>query len=154
MHQQLTHHRKSCGRFAPRRSGSATLELAIVLPMLMSTALLAVDYGRFAYTHIAVTNAARAGAYYGSFHPVGNKAAWDAAIRQAVEDELDVQNNSWFDANSLVMAEPLVADDGGGLRRVTVDVSYPFQTLINWPFLPGYNDALMLRRVVVMRGIR
>jgi Flp pilus assembly protein TadG len=137
-----------------RRRGSTTLELAIVLPLLLTTALLAVDYGRFASTYIAVTNAARAGAYYGSFHPVGNKAAWDAAIRQAVEDELDVQNSTKFNAADLSMAEPIVVDEGGGMRRVTVDVSYPFRTVVNWPFLPGYNDDLMLRRVVVMRGIR
>ena len=84
---------------------------------------------------------------------MGDKTAWDAAVRQAVEDELDVQN-TWFEAADLVMATPVVTDDGGGLHRVTVDVSYPFRTLINWPFLPGYNDDLMLRRVVVMRGIR
>lgn len=137
---------------ARRLRGSSTLELAIALPLLMSIMLLAVDLGRFAHHHIAVTNAARAGAYYGSFHPVGNKAAWDADIRQAVEDEMAA--NTWFNANDLVMPPPLATDDGGGLRRISVDVSYPFQTLINWPFLPGYNDSRMLRRVVVMRGIR
>ncbi len=149
-------HRNPSGVFADRRRrlGSATLELAIVLPLLLTTALLIVDYGRFAYTYIAVTNAARAGAYYGSFHPVGNKAAWDAAIRQAVEDELDLQNSNKFNAADLVMTTPVVFDEGAGMRRVTVDVRYPFKTLINWPFLPGYNDDLILRRVVVMRGIR
>jgi hypothetical protein len=69
-----------------------------------------------------------------------------------VEDEMAA--NTWFNANDLVMPSPIATDDGGGMRRISVDVSYPFQTLINWPFLPGYNDQRMLRRVVVMRGIR
>jgi hypothetical protein len=52
------------------------------------------------------------------------------------------------------MPSPGNIDDGGGLRRVQVDVSYPFNALINWPFIPGYNSQIMIRRVVVMRGIR
>ncbi len=40
------------------------------------------------------------------------------------------------------------------MSRVEVTVSYPFQTLINWPFLPGYNDPLIITRTVAMRLVR
>lgn len=131
--------------------GAAVLELMLMLPLLMMIMVLAVDAGRFASTFIAVTNAARAGAYYGSYHPVGNKANWDAAIRQAVEDELS--SNSWFDASDLVVAEPLHSDDGLGRRRVTVDVTYPFDAILDWNLF-GTATSFPIRRVVVMRGIR
>jgi hypothetical protein len=116
--------------------------------------LLTVDFGRFAHTFIAVNNAARAGAGIGSFNNTTptSKPLWDAAIQQAVEDEL--ATNPWFDPGELVVAVPVLIDEGNGLRRVEVDVTYPFQTLINWPFLPGYNDPVNLRRVVVMRIVR
>ena len=110
--------------------------------------------GRFCHSFIAVTNAAREGAYYGSFHPVtaGTKPIWDANIQQVVEDELDT--NTWFNAADLTVLAPQFVDEGNGIRRVRVEVIYQFNTLINWPFLPGYNDPVQLRRVVVMRQIR
>lgn len=137
-----------------RRRGSITVEFAILSPVLVMLMLLIVDFGRFAHTYIAVSNAARAGASIGSFNAPtpGSKPLWDLAIRQAVEDEL--ATNTWFNSGKLVIAAPVLIDEGNGLRRVEVDVTYPFQTVINWPFLPGYNDPVDLRRVVVMRLVR
>ena len=137
-----------------RRRGSATLEFAVLHPLLITLMLLTVDFGRFAHSYIAVNNAARAGASIASFHPVtaATKPLWDAAIRQAVEDELEA--NGWFETARLTMPPPNIIDEGNGLSRVEVDVTYPFQTLVNWPFLPGYNDPVNLRRVVVMRMVR
>jgi Flp pilus assembly protein TadG len=140
-----------------RRGGSATLELAILLPLLTTLALLAVDYGRFAHRYVAVTNAARAGAGYASMHPVdpddsAAKAAWDQRIRQAVASEL--ATNSWFVAGQLTVPASVVTNDGPDLWRIRVEVSYPFQTIVNWPFLPGYNNPVTLRRQVVIRAIR
>ena len=45
-----------------RRSGAVAVELALILPLLVLIVLGAVDFGRFANTYIAVTNACRAGA--------------------------------------------------------------------------------------------
>jgi Flp pilus assembly protein TadG len=141
-------------RKCSRRRGSITLEFVVLLPVLVSLMLLTVDFGRFAHTYIAVSNAARAGASIGSFSAAtpASKPLWDAAIQQAVTDEF--ATNTWFDAADLVVAAPLLIDEGNGLRRVQVDVTYPFQTLINWPFLPGYSDPVDLRHVVVMRLVR
>jgi Flp pilus assembly protein TadG len=137
-----------------RRGGSITLEFVFLLPVLLSLMLLTVDFGRFAHTYIAVSNAARAGASIGSFNAAtpASKPLWDAAIQQAVTDEFET--NTWFDVGNLVVAAPVLIDEGNGLRRVQVDVTYPFQTLINWPYLPGYSDPVDLRHVVVMRLVR
>ena len=43
------------------RRGVTAVEFALILPLLMTIVLGCVDYGRFAYDYIAVTNAARAG---------------------------------------------------------------------------------------------
>lgn len=138
------------------RAGSVTLEFALLLPLLITLMLLTVDFGRFAHAYIAVSNAAREGAARGAFTGVtpGSKPLWDAAIEQAARDEL--ASNGWYedDASALVVAEPTLTVDGPGQRRVTVDVTYPFRTLINWPFLPGYSDPVNLRRVATMRLVR
>jgi len=152
--------RQRIGRRRAARRGAAVLEFAILLPWLLTIALLCVDFGRFAHYYIAVTNAARAGAGYASnnlFTPA-TKPRWDAAVRQAVVDELtENPPNRWFDASKLTIPAPLMIQEGGGYWRVQVDVSYPFQTLINWPFLDilggrKYNEPLILHRRVVMRG--
>jgi Flp pilus assembly protein TadG len=52
----------SAGRSPRRRRGAAAAELAMILPLMLILVLGCVDFGRFAYSYIAVTNAARAGA--------------------------------------------------------------------------------------------
>jgi Flp pilus assembly protein TadG len=137
-----------------RRRGSATIEMAVLLPLLLTIALICVDYGRFVHWHIAVTNAARAGAGWGANHPTTavSKPLWDAGVRRAIENELET--NNWFDAAKLSVPTSTITNDAGGLRRVTIAVEYPFDAAINWPFLPGYNDTLTLKKTVVMRLVR
>src|SRR2546423_13511130 len=53
----------SVGRQSVRHAVAA-VELAVLLPVLTTIVLGCVDFGRFAYNYIAVTNAARAGAAY------------------------------------------------------------------------------------------
>jgi Flp pilus assembly protein TadG len=56
-------------RFGSGRSdnGSALVELAIALPLLVLIMAAAIDYARIFYMAMALTNAARAGAQYGAF---------------------------------------------------------------------------------------
>jgi hypothetical protein len=106
-----------------------------------------VDFGRFAYTYVAVTNAARAGAGYGAVHPyaANGYAGWQAQVAQAARDEM-----TGFDASQIqVTAE--AANDSATLWRAQVTVSYPFQTLIPWPGIPS---QLTLSRQVAMRNVR
>jgi Flp pilus assembly protein TadG len=49
--------------------GQATLEFALVLPVLLLIAVLAVDVGRVTFDYIGLRNAAMEGAKYGSYHP-------------------------------------------------------------------------------------
>ena len=141
-----------------RRRGSITLEFAILLPVLLTLVVLCVDFGRFTHSFIAVTNAARAGAGYGSLHPVtpATRPAWNAAVEQAVINELS--GNGWFDEqpSDLTISTPEVIDEGNGLIRVRVEVTFQFRTFLNWPLLPDFDEdnPIPLRRAVVMRMIR
>ena len=61
-------------RFLNRRTlasdaGSALVELAVALPLLVLMMVCVVDFGRVFYMGIALTNAARAGAQYGAHNP-------------------------------------------------------------------------------------
>ena len=136
-----------------RRRGTATIEMVFMLPLLLTVGLIGTDFGRFAHTQIAVTNAARVAAGFGSMHRVtpATLPLWQAAVRRAAVD--DLTGNGWFDAGEMVMPPPTFVDEANGLRRVEVTVSYPFQTLINWPFIPGYNEPFPLHSTTVMRMV-
>ena len=139
-----------------RRAASA-IELAIILPLLMTIALGCVDFGRFAYTYIAVTNAAREGAAYGSttpFVPSGgqnaNQLAWRTALEVRIAEEID--GVPGFDASQITVqyTDPIITEENGR-RRLRITVSYPFQTIVNWPPIP---NTVLLTRTVEMRLIR
>ncbi len=50
----------------PSRAGSAIVELALVLPMLMLILVGTIDFGRLFFEAVTVVDAARAGVQYGS----------------------------------------------------------------------------------------
>jgi len=135
---------------ASTRRGLAALEFALVLPILVTILLGATDFGRFSHSRIAIINAARCGAAYASMNPYDstNQAAWNAGVKKAVTDELS--ESVAFDPAELVVTTTVIADSGG-LRRISVQASYPFEMLVNWPLLPS---SLELQETVVMRGIR
>ncbi len=57
--------KQSTNRQGRKTHGAALVELAIVLFLLIVIVFGCVDFGRFATTFIAVTNAAREGAEFG-----------------------------------------------------------------------------------------
>ena len=89
-----------------RRRGVTAVEFALILPLLMTIVLGCVDYGRFAYDYIAVTNAARAGASYAimnNYSP-STLATWQTGVRQAARDEMALQ--SGYVSGNLTVPDP------------------------------------------------
>ena len=125
------------GMIARDERGTAAMEFALLLPVMMLVLLGAIDFGRFAYAAISVGNAARAAAAACVY---ASDAACDsgdpfilAAIRQYATQEA-----SYLDATKFVPA-PLVDDTavGAGCPCLTVTVWYQFSTLVPWPGIPG-----------------
>jgi hypothetical protein len=110
-----------------------------------------VDFGRFAYHHIAVTNATRAGAEYAITHPylVADSAAWQAAVQTTARDELTNQTDC-TPAN--LTTTTTVTIENSGRRRVRVVATYSsFQTIVSWPGIPSSTP---LTATVEMWAIR
>jgi Flp pilus assembly protein TadG len=133
------------------------MEFALLLPFLLTLALVCVDFGRALYYYTALTNAARAGAGYASANPypytTTTQANWQTAAINAATNEFAA--NAWFNATkvSVTVSAPTNAQyTAGGSWPVTVTVSYPFKPLINWKFLSGYYTSMTLTRRVVMQG--
>ncbi|HET6572411.1 MAG TPA: TadE/TadG family type IV pilus assembly protein [Fimbriiglobus sp.] len=134
-----------------RRCGASAAEFAVVLPVLLLIVLGLIDFGRFAYYHVAVTNAARAGAEYAIMTPYvpAAQAAWNARVQETARDEMT--NQIGYDPADLTTATTVTVERTG-LRRVRVEATYAsFQTVTSWPGIPS---SLTIRSAVTMRVIR
>jgi len=137
--------------------------MAIILPLFVTIVLGAVDFGRFAYNYIAVSNAARAAAAYAMMNPPDNSASpsttWQSAVTQRATNEMSSQPG--FQSGSLTPSVSIASasESPYGTWRFTTTASYPFQTLIPWNFSAfgitlGIPSNLTLSKTVTMRGIR
>lgn len=133
------------------RRAAAAVEFAIVFPLLVTIVLGCVDFGRFCYAHIAVTNAAREGAYYSSFHPPKSGDSGLAEWSEDIAAVAKVEMGGLLDEDKLEFPTVVVIDELGGLKRVRVEVRYRFETLVKWPLLP---NTMILSRAVEMRVLR
>jgi Flp pilus assembly protein TadG len=129
-------HRNRRNRSA--RRGLAATELAIILPVLVTLVLAAVDLGRFVSLYIALANAARAGAQYGAMNNYGGSTSsstyttWVSNVKSAAQNEIVGQYSGFSGTNNVVVSLPSNAADTGGVKRVRVVASYNFTTAINW----------------------
>ena len=137
-------------RAGNQRRGAAAVEFAVVLPLLMLLLLGGADFGRCFQTSISITNAARAGAEYGSMHPFDSSAQgpWQTGVQQAAVDELS--NSTLFDVSKLTVTVTGITE-GDGSRRVSVQATYPFKTIFNWGYVP---TSITIQDTAVMRVIR
>lgn len=141
--------RQQCGAGAARR-GAAALEFVLVLPVLMTIMVGAADWGRVLKVDNVLMNAARSGACYGATHRVTDyiRNDWEDRIIARVADE--AAHLPDFDPDRLEVAVETF-DEADGSMRVSVDVSYPFETIVDWP---GSPRQITLSRTVSMRGYR
>jgi Flp pilus assembly protein TadG len=138
-----------------KHRGAAAAELAMILPVLVAIVLGTVDFGRFAYNHIAVTNAARAGAAYAMMNNYSSSTlgTWVSNVTAAAKAEMTGQ--AGYNPANLTVAAPVVTVEAGGLRRVQLTVSYPFQTIVNWSWTGlSIPHTMTMQRTVVVRLIR
>src|SRR5262249_6788251 len=124
-----------------------------ILPVLILIMLVCIDYGRFAATYVAVTNAARAAAGFGITHPVNASdpnalATWVSQVQQRGRDELTGQNGC--DPARLTMTPTILVQSNS--RRIRVVAQYDaFQTIVAYPGLPS---SVIMTRSVEMPAIR
>jgi Flp pilus assembly protein TadG len=144
--------RRFSGRRNPpdARRGLAAVETAIVLPVVLLLTLATIDFGRIVYAYLAVSNAANAGAEYGAMHQFTSytQSYWQSQIQSAIQNEM--QNLNGFSPANLQTSYSTTTDSAG-LYQLTVSVSYPFSTIVNWPGIP---NQVQLSHQVVMRQLR
>ena len=155
--QAVCRNRNNPSRIFGQRQGAAALEFALVLPLLLLMMIGTIDFGRFAHSLIAVTNASRAGAGFASLHPTtkATLAGWQAKVRATVLAELaQTLQSTGLVANDVTISVPAPATVGNGAsarKSVSVTVTIPFRNIVSWPLLP---QNVTLTRTTVFRAIR
>lgn len=127
---------------ARRRRGAAVVELAFLLPILCTLAVIATDFAQVFYYDLTIYNCARNGAVWMS-DPVAQKQS----------PYLTLQDAALADATNISPAPTVTstgpsAPDANGNQEVSVTVSYTFQTITNYPGVPSTWN---LSRTVTMR---
>jgi hypothetical protein len=138
---------RSLSHRARARRATATLELAVLLPFLVSLFLFATDFARAFYVTITIENAIHNGALFGSQvfdnqnqQWIGNKQYWQGPNGQlvAVETvaaELDGANLNPALADSNITITSGTDADGNKVNIVTI--TYTFTTIVPYPGIPS-----------------
>lgn len=151
---------------ARKSRGSAVLEAALLIPVMLTMLFGTMDFGRVFYAGVAVASAARAGVQFGSLK-AGNSgnftamkaAAQNDAASQGIPAQSLVITAKNFcqcvgDTSAIVYNSCTItscsAYGSAGRAPVYVEVSasYPFNTLVNWPTIPS---TLTIKRTARMR---
>lgn len=136
------------GYRAPRafhfcKGGQSLLELAVAIPVLILLLVAAADFGRAFYLSIALNNAARAGAQYGS-QTVITAADLNGMVQATKTDGANIPNLSATasqctceSSTSVTACAASYCANDPQATFVEVDVQAPFQTLVSYPGIPS-----------------
>ena len=135
----------------PRR-GVATVEAAVVLPLLLFVLIAIFEYGRYLVLRQVVSNAVREGARYAVVRSV-DSTTFETQVRDAVDNRLG-RLGSWIDnyspsANiSVYKSSPLTGanlgswKDAGFGEAITVEFSGTYRSTVTKLPLPGFGAGL------------
>lgn len=136
--------RRSCPQPNSRRArGQSLVEFALVVPVVLSLLVIAIDLGRAMSAYNQVGGMAREGAFYGSLHPDDDDGITAAALAESSLGgtpptvTADVEDDSFDVPNTTTP-----------YQKITVTVTYDFKPLFSFPPLP---HTITLRRSVEMR---
>jgi Flp pilus assembly protein TadG len=131
--------------YLKREDGTAAVEFAILLPLLMLILFGIIEFGFILYNVAVVTNASREGARYGivMVDPKHSSDEIEGVVNAYIEDRL-----------IRATATPRVAGangPSGGDLTVSVDLTYDFLVLPNFVTGLGEDGSLKVTATSVMK---
>ncbi|MDB5343142.1 MAG: TadE-like protein [Schlesneria sp.] len=136
-----THRRSESSKYATilkksvTRRGAAAVEMAVVLPLLLSLAMMTFDLGSIVSTYLVLSNAGRTGADHAATHRVlpASRSLWESRIKDAIQSEM--VSFKKFDPTQLQTTISTTANADQS-TQVVVDLRYMHTTIVPWPGLP------------------
>ncbi|MBI4372302.1 MAG: pilus assembly protein [Candidatus Omnitrophica bacterium] len=125
------------------KKGTAIVEMAFVLPILVLLAMGMVEFSRVLMVQQVITHAAREGARVGALY-FNDTAAFDNAlgVSQTYLDSSGVNSELATITPSFITMS--------GVPALQVVVRYPYGSLLNG-WIPGIPETLTLSSTVIMR---
>jgi Flp pilus assembly protein TadG len=123
------------------RKAVAAVELAVLLPFLVFLFVIAVDFARIFYFAQVIDNCARQGALYASDPQAPSANLYSSVQEAALADASTLSPSPTVTSTS--------GTDSAGNAYVSVTVTWPFQSITNFPGVP---NNLSLARTVRMRS--
>ena len=120
--------------------GQSLVEFALTLSLLVMILLGMLDLGRAYNAYVIITNAARNGAYFGSYHPTDSSGIQQRVVLEAQDSGITLTTSNVTISTTGVNSTPIA---------VTVNYNFSFLTA----FLPGL-DALALHSTATMMILR
>jgi Flp pilus assembly protein TadG len=150
------------GRFRRSEGGGAIVELALALPLLVAVMAGTVDFARVYYASIALTNAARAGAQFGSYSlsRSGNFAGMQTAATSSIVPNTGVTASASRTCNcatnagvfgSAVACTTTCPTGQHLVVTVTVTATRTFTTVMSG--IPGIPNSVNLSRSATLRVV-
>jgi Flp pilus assembly protein TadG len=142
-------------RIRHEERGSAMLEMALTIPMLLLISVGIFEFGRAYQTWQIMTNAAREGARLAVL-----PSATEAGVKTRVKDYLKAgELSSWSDATIALDPAAKIDIGGGGQANASlVTVEYPFKFMVLGPIAKlvdpksSFGTALTLKTSAEMRN--
>ena len=140
-------------------AGSALVELAVALPLLVLVMVFTIDFARVFYVGMELTNAARAGAQYGAYNPAqsGDIAGMQTTAAGSVNITMDppaASRTCYCATGTGTFSAPTACSNtcpGQHLVvTVTVTTSKVFTTVVG--SFPGIPHTLSLVRAATLRA--
>jgi Flp pilus assembly protein TadG len=123
-----------------RRTGTAAVELAVLLPLLAFLFVIGVDYARIFYFSLTVENCARSGALYASDPYAAAQSPYNSIQEAALAEASNLNPQPTVTSSN--------GTDSSGNPYVAVTVTWQFQSIANFPGVPSTTT---ISRTVQMR---
>ena len=111
---------RNFGRTWRAEQGAQLVEMALVLLLLLTILAGVLDFGRVFYSYIAIKNASREGARYGSRFPYDGAGIRDTTIQEAAASGINIDSGA-ITINGL---------NGAGGSPIAVTVSHAVNTVM------------------------
>jgi Flp pilus assembly protein TadG len=121
------------------RRGTAVVELAVLLPLLILLFMITIDFARAYYFSLTLANCARAGAFFACDPSTADESPFASVEAAALSDAANLSPQPTISTISGV--------DAQGRAVVSVTAEYAFRTLGRFP---GTPREVLLRRTVTM----
>ena len=127
-------------RLTDNRNGTVMIELALILPVLILSLVIAIDLCRFMIVSSALNNAISQGINVGSATTVNTAttSSWKSSIENAIL--VTLYQYSWFSPSSLTIDIPVPSTSNGlineqGFRSLKIDLQYQTGFVVRFPGL-------------------